>query len=69
MALYSLSVSMGLEFLPFYGWVGLWTSGMLAMGALCSASNVVSMFTRFTDETFAALVSVMYLAEAFKDLR
>ena len=68
-ALYGVSAQLGVAFLPFYGWVGLWTALLLALGALTSASNVLKFFTRFTDETFSALVSVIYIVEACKDLR
>ncbi len=68
LVLHGLALSLGLPFLPFYAWVGLWTSGFLALCALFSASRVVDSFTRFTDETFAALVSVIYIAEALKDI-
>ena len=64
--IYGLSQRLGLAFLPFYGWVGLWTAAILGLGALFSASNVVETFTRFTDDTFSALISLIYLAEAVK---
>lgn len=63
-----LAASWGIAFLPFYSWVGLWSAGILALGALFSASNVLNTFTRFTDEVFAGLISFIYISNAFKDI-
>jgi len=54
-----------LPFLPLYGWVGLWMSGMLFVAALTSASNAVRKLTGFTDEIFSGLISTIFLFEAF----
>ena len=67
-ALYALSARLGLAFLPFYGWVGLWSAGALACASLFSVSNVVHRFTRFTDETFSALISLIFISEALGNL-
>jgi len=66
--LYQLSVDMGLPFLPCYAWVGLWTAGFLLLLAATDASCLMRYFTRFTDETFAALISIIFIFEAIKSL-
>ena len=67
--MYSTCVSMGLPFLSTYAWVGLWTSGILLLCALTSTSNLVIRYlTRFTDEIFAGLISVIFVFEACKNL-
>jgi HCO3- transporter family len=66
--LYRTAAQMGLPFLPLYAWVGLWTSGLLGLCSLFSASNMVLFFTRFTDEIFSLLISVIFIFEALKDL-
>merc|ERR1712216_767276 len=55
---------MGLPFLPLYAWTGLWSSLFLGLGAVFSSSNVVLLLTRFTDEIFANLISLIFVYEA-----
>merc|ERR1719453_897390 len=55
---------MGLPFLPVYAWTGLWSSLFLGLGAVFSSSNVVLLLTRFTDEIFANLISLIFVYEA-----
>ncbi|KAG5181559.1 bicarbonate transporter [Tribonema minus] len=66
--LYKTAVRLGLPFLPLYAWVGLWTSALLALASLFSLSNMVLYFTRFTDEIFGGLISVIFIYEALRDL-
>lgn len=54
----------GVPFLPVYGWVGLWTSVFLVVMGVAGASRLISWFTRFTDEIFAALISVIFVVQA-----
>jgi hypothetical protein len=61
---YSTCQRRGLPFLPIYSWIGLWTSAMLFLSALFSTSNVVEYFTRFTDDIFSSLISVIFIYEA-----
>jgi mannitol/fructose-specific phosphotransferase system IIA component (Ntr-type) len=51
-------------FLPAYGWVGLWTGLIVFALAATDASALMRFFTRFTDEIFAALISIIYIYEA-----
>jgi hypothetical protein len=67
--MYSTCMSMGLPFLSTYAWVGVWTSGILLLCALTSTSNLVIRYlTRFTDEIFAGLISVIFVVEAMKNI-
>jgi len=66
--LYRLCVDMGVPFLPTYAWVGFWTSLFVIILAVTDASCLMRHFTRFTDEIFAALVSLIYIYEAVKAL-
>jgi len=66
--LYSASTLLGVEFLPFFAWVGIWASLFLMVLTLTSASNLVLYFTRFTDETFSALSSVIFVYESTRNL-
>lgn len=62
--LFDLCRRLSLPFLPTYGWVGLWTMVFLVIGAVTEASRLVRHLTRFTDEIFAALISVIFIVEA-----
>ncbi len=55
-------------FLPTYGWVGLWSAAFLVLLAVTDASCLMKFFTRFTDEIFAALISVIFIYEAIKSI-
>jgi hypothetical protein len=67
-ALFQLSKSMNLPFLPLYAWTGLWTSTILLISSLTSASNLVKYLTRFTDEIFSLLISTIFVIEAISDI-
>lgn len=62
--LYSLCEGLGLPFLTTYAWVGLWTAGFVLLLALFGAGRFIRLFTRFTDETFAALISLIFIHQA-----
>lgn len=66
--LYDASQSFGLPFLPTFAWVGLWTSLIVLLIALFDMSAFIRYFTRFTDETFAFLISVIFIYEALRNL-
>lgn len=66
--LYRLCQDFSLPFLPVYGWVGIWSALMLVILAVTDASCLMRYFTRFTDETFAALVSLIFIYEAVNAL-
>jgi hypothetical protein len=62
--LYTTCNQIGIPFLPTYAWVGLWSGLLLLICAFVDASALMKHFTRFTDEIFAALVSVIFIIEA-----
>lgn len=66
--LYQTSQSLGLEFLPIYSWVGIWSGLLLMVLAVIDASAMMRFFTRFTDEIFAALIAVIFIVEACTDI-
>ncbi|MEO1174605.1 MAG: HCO3- transporter, partial [Myxococcota bacterium] len=63
-----ISIRFGLPFLPTFAWVGLWTSLIVLLIALFDLSAFIRYFTRFTDETFAFLISVIFIYEAVRNL-
>lgn len=66
--LYRLCADMNIPFLPAYGWVGLWSAGFLIILAITDASCLMRYFTRFTDEIFSALISIIFVYQAIKSL-
>jgi len=66
--LYRLCIDLQIPFLPTYAWVGLWTALLLLVLAATDASCLMRYFTRFTDEIFAALISIIFIYEAIKAL-
>ena len=59
---------LGDYFLETRAWVGLWTGLMLIVLAATDASCLVKYFTRFTDEIFAALISIIFIYAAVEAL-
>jgi hypothetical protein len=66
--LYRATQDLGVPFLPSLAWVGLWTAVILLVMAVTEASSLIRYFTRFTDETFAALISLIFIVEALKNM-
>lgn len=66
--LFRLCLDQGIPFLPSYGWVGLWSAGFVLILAVTDASCLMRFFTRFTDEIFSALISIIFIYEAIKAL-
>lgn len=62
--LFSLCTRLDIPFLPTAAWVGLWTMVYMLVLAAVDASALIRFFTRFTDEVFAALISLIYIYEA-----
>jgi len=67
--LYVATGQLGIAFLPTYAWVGIWSGIFMLVLAFTDASALMRYFTRFTDEIFAALISVIFIVEAVKDVR
>ena len=65
--LYVGCLQLDLPFLTTYVWVGIWSGLLLCILAATDASALMKYFTRFTDEIFAALISVIFIVEAVKD--
>jgi len=62
--LYELCNSWQIDFLPAYCWVGLWSMLFIFILAATDASCLMRYFTRFTDETFSALISLIFVYQA-----
>jgi len=66
--LYDACAAYQIPFLPVYAWVGLWSSLFLYLSSFFSLSNLVEYFTKFTDDIFSTLISVIFIFEAIKEL-
>jgi mannitol/fructose-specific phosphotransferase system IIA component (Ntr-type) len=66
--LYELCNLLELPFLAAYAWVGLWTAAITIACALTGASALIRYCTRFTDEVFALLISVIFITEAVSNV-
>lgn len=66
--LYGMCREYEIPFLPAYAWVGLWTSLLTIVLAVVDASCLMRFFTRFTDEIFAALISIIFIYKAIESL-
>jgi len=64
--LYDLCLDMEIPFLPMYQWIGFWTALILLLLAAFDASYLMRYFTRFSDDVFSALMSLMFIYEAVK---
>ncbi|HEV7350773.1 sodium bicarbonate transporter family protein [Telluribacter sp.] len=65
--LYTVCGQLEISFLATYAWVGIWSGIILLICAFTDASALMSYFSRFTDEIFAALISVIFIVEAVSD--
>jgi hypothetical protein len=66
--LYIACGQLEISFLATYAWVGIWSGVILLVCAFTDASALMKYFTRFTDEIFAALISVIFIVEAVNDI-
>uniref|UniRef100_A0A3Q4GV40 Anion exchange protein n=1 Tax=Neolamprologus brichardi TaxID=32507 RepID=A0A3Q4GV40_NEOBR len=66
--LFSFSKDNDFDYLEFRLWIGLW-SGMFCLVLVATdASFLVQYFTRFTEEGFSALISFIFIYDAFKKM-
>ncbi|KAK7377252.1 hypothetical protein VNO80_02674 [Phaseolus coccineus] len=64
------SPDLGVElFLPWAGWVCVWTSLLLIMLAIFNACTIISRFTRVAEELFGMLITVLFFQEAILGIR
>lgn len=64
-SLYNFCLANELEFLTVRVYVGAWM-GIIALAIACVEGSVlVRLFTRFTEEIFTGLISILYIVETF----
>ncbi|KAM8765614.1 anion exchange protein 4 isoform 1-T1 [Rhynchonycteris naso] len=62
--LFSFSRGYSLDYLPFRLWVGIWVATFCLVLVATEASVLVRYFTRFTEEGFCALISLIFIYDA-----
>ncbi|XP_033117132.1 sodium-driven chloride bicarbonate exchanger-like [Anneissia japonica] len=66
--MFNLCESLGWYYLSFRLWIGVWTCFLCIVLVATDASALVRYFTRFTEESFSALISFIFIAEAFHNI-
>ncbi|KAF3701820.1 Electrogenic sodium bicarbonate cotransporter 1 [Channa argus] len=66
--LFNFSKDNGFDYLEFRLWIGLWSAVFCLVLVATDASFLVQYFTRFTEEGFSALISFIFIYDAFKKM-
>ncbi|XP_077376784.1 solute carrier family 4 member 4a isoform X8 [Festucalex cinctus] len=66
--LFNFSKDNEFNYLEFRLWIGLWSAFMCLVLVATDASYLVKYFTRFTEEGFSALISFIFIYDAFKKM-
>ncbi|XP_041816371.1 electrogenic sodium bicarbonate cotransporter 1-like [Chelmon rostratus] len=66
--LFTFSRDNGFDYLEFRLWIGLWSGIFCLVLVATDASFLVQYFTRFTEEGFSALISFIFIYDAFKKM-
>ncbi|TMS08150.1 Electrogenic sodium bicarbonate cotransporter 1 [Larimichthys crocea] len=66
--LFNFSRDNGFDYLEFRLWIGLWSALFCLVLVATDASFLVQYFTRFTEEGFSALISFIFIYDAFKKM-
>ncbi|XP_067422975.1 anion exchange protein 4 [Emydura macquarii macquarii] len=66
--LFSFSKDYSLDYLEFRLWIGLWVAFFGLILVATEASYLVQYFTRFTEEGFCALISLIFIYDAVKKM-
>ncbi|CAN0144405.1 unnamed protein product [Lampetra planeri] len=66
--LFNFSKENSFDYLEFRLWIGLWSAFFCLVLVATDASFLVKYFTRFTEEGFSALISFIFIYDAFKKM-
>ncbi|NXJ81133.1 S4A4 protein, partial [Trogon melanurus] len=66
--LFSFSQDHNLDYLEFRLWIGLWVAFFGMVLVATEASHLVQYFTRFTEEGFCALISLIFIYDSLKKM-
>ena len=62
--LYKLSESLGVPFLTFNAWTGIWVAFYMFLAAIFDLNRIILYATRFTDEIFAFLIATIFIIDS-----
>jgi len=62
--LFKFSDTIGVNFLTFNAWVGIWVVIYMVVGAFVDSNRVINYATRFTDEIFAMMIALIFIIDA-----
>lgn len=62
--LFNFSKQYEIDYIGFRAWVGLWTALILVLIVLTDCSALVKYITRFTEESFASLIAIIFIKES-----
>ena len=57
-----------IDFLSFRLWIGVWVALFLLLSVALDLSALIRYITRFTEESFAVLISVIFIYESFVNI-
>ena len=60
--------ALGVEFLVFRLWISLWIGVFVIVVVMLEGAFLVRYFTRFMQEIFIALISLIFIYETFKKI-
>lgn len=66
--LFQLSDSLGIDFLSWRLWIGVWIFIFSVILVASESMFLVKFVTRFTEEIFALLISLIFIYEVFAKL-
>lgn len=66
--LFQFTESNSIPYLQFRLWIGLWVTLLLIIFVATDASYIIRLFTRFTQESFSVLISLIFIFEALKSV-
>jgi hypothetical protein len=66
--LYATCKDFDVSFIAVYAWTGIWAGLILILLAVTNACNLMRFFSRFTDDIFAALVSLIFIIQAVRNV-
>lgn len=61
--LFNFCTRTDLDYMPFRMWIGMWTCFYCLVLVVSDASALVRYFTRFTEESFATLIGLIFIYE------
>jgi hypothetical protein len=67
-AIFNFCESQGINYMATRVWVGFWIFGISIAFSCFELSWLISKFSRFTEEIFSFLISLIFIVETFKKL-